>query len=77
MRNYQQKNKIVNKKCYFCTENIQEIDYKNTDLLRKFVTLQGKIGATKRSGICAKHQRKLAQAIKKARTMGLLPFTRL
>lgn len=58
-------------------ENIQEIDYKNVGLLRKFISLQGKIAATKRSGVCANHQRKLAKAIKQARIMGLVPYNRL
>lgn len=69
--------KIIHKKCFFCMENIQEIDYKNIGLLRKFISLQGKITATKRNGVCAKHQRKVAQAIKRARQMGLVSYTSL
>lgn len=60
--------------CYFCVNNVQEIDYKDTDLLRKFISSYGKIVPRKRSGVCTKHQKKLSAAIKRARTMALLPF---
>jgi len=62
--------------CFFCQQKIKEIDYQNNDLLRRFLSGQGKILSSKRTGLCAKHQRKLAKAIKKARLMGLLPFTK-
>lgn len=65
----------MNKPCYFCQQKISGIDYQNTDLLRRFASGQAKIIAPKRTGTCAKHQRKLAKAIKRARVMGLLPFT--
>jgi len=58
--------------CYFCQKNIKEIDFKNTELLKKFVSGLGKIKAKKRSGACSKHQRQLATAIKRARHLGLL-----
>ncbi len=61
--------------CFFCQRNIKEIDYKETDLLRKFLSGLAKIRAKKRTGVCSKHQRKLAKAIKKARHLGLLPHT--
>jgi small subunit ribosomal protein S18 len=61
--------------CYFCRRNIKEIDYKNEKLLSRFVSGLAKIRAKKRTGICSTHQRKLAQAIKKARFLGLLPHT--
>ncbi|XOB41117.1 MAG: 30S ribosomal protein S18 [Candidatus Nealsonbacteria bacterium] len=61
--------------CYFCQRNIKEIDYKNTKLLSRFVSGLAKIRAKKRTGVCSTHQRKLAQAIKRARTMSLLPYT--
>ncbi|KKP29246.1 MAG: 30S ribosomal protein S18 [Parcubacteria group bacterium GW2011_GWA2_31_28] len=63
------------KDCLICKNNIQEIDYKDTRLLRKFITAQAKIANRKRTGACAWHQRKLARVIKRSRTMGLLPFT--
>jgi len=58
--------------CYFCQKNIKEIDFKNTDLLSKFISGLGKIKAKKRTGACSKHQRHLAVAIKRARHLGLL-----
>ncbi len=64
------------KHCYFCVNNIKEIDYKDTDLLRRFVSAYEKILPRRKKGTCAKHQRKLAQAIKRARIMALLPFVK-
>jgi len=61
--------------CYFCQRNIREIDFKNTELLEKFVSGLGKIRARKRTGVCSKHQRQVAQAIKRARHIGLLSAT--
>ncbi|MBU2082266.1 30S ribosomal protein S18 [Patescibacteria group bacterium] len=61
--------------CYFCAQNIKEIDYKNSDLLRHFISAQAKIMPRKRSHLCAKHQRHLAAAIKRARFMALIPIT--
>jgi len=62
------------KHCYFCVNNIQEIDYKDTETLRRFISSYGKIVPRRKSGVCAKHQRKLSNAIKRARIMALLPF---
>ncbi len=64
------------KHCYFCQEKIEEVDYKNTDLLYKFISGQSKIISGKRTGVCSKHQRRLSRAIKRARILGLLSFTR-
>ena len=61
--------------CYFCKANIKKIDYKDKEILSRFIDPLGKIKTTRYTGTCAKHQRKLAKAIKKARIMGLLPFT--
>jgi len=61
--------------CYFCKKGIKEINFKNTELLRKFISSLGKIRARKRTGLCAKHQRKLAKTIKRARSLGLLSCT--
>ena len=61
--------------CYFCAQNIKDIDYKNADILRHFISAQAKIMPRKRSHLCAKHQRRLAMAIKRARFMALLPFS--
>ncbi|MCK6462636.1 MAG: 30S ribosomal protein S18 [Candidatus Pacebacteria bacterium] len=62
------------KQCYFCTNNINSVDYKKTETLKKFLTHHARIAAKSDTGVCAKHQRKLATAIKRARVMGLLPF---
>lgn len=63
------------KNCYFCQQKIEEVDEQDTELLRKFVSGQAKIISPRRTGTCARHQRRLAKAIKRARLMGLLPFT--
>jgi len=62
--------------CYFCQRNLKEIDFKNTELLKKFISGLAKIRAKKRTGVCSGHQRKLARAIKRARYLGLLSYTR-
>lgn len=61
--------------CFFCTNAILRIDYKDTRLLQRFISSYGKINPRKRSGTCSSHQRRLSQAIKRARFMALLPFT--
>jgi small subunit ribosomal protein S18 len=61
--------------CYFCQRNIREIDFKNRRLLDRFTSSSAKIKPKKRTGFCAKHQRQLAQAIKRARFLGLLSYT--
>ncbi|MBU4486232.1 MAG: 30S ribosomal protein S18 [Candidatus Delongbacteria bacterium] len=60
--------------CRFCEENIYYIDYKNEKQLTKFTTEQGKIIPRRTSGVCAKHQRMLSNAIKRARIVALMPF---
>jgi len=62
------------KYCYFCVNNVDHIDYKNQQVLRRFISSYSKIVPRKRSGVCSKHQRQLAQAIKRARIMAILPF---
>lgn len=61
--------------CYFCQKNIQEIDFKEISVLKKFMSSLGKIKPRKKTGVCASHQRKLNRAIKRARYLGLLPYT--
>ncbi|MFH1616248.1 MAG: 30S ribosomal protein S18 [Planctomycetota bacterium] len=61
--------------CRFCREGCRFIDYKDVDMLGKLLTNRGKIFSRKRSGNCAKCQRKVMRAIKRARFMGLLPYT--
>lgn len=67
-------NKQNNKYCYFCVNNIDHIDYKDWQLIKRFTSSYGKIVPKRRSGACSKHQRKLATAIKRARYMALLPY---
>ncbi len=62
--------------CFFCSQNIKDIDYKEVDLIKRFVSSQAKIISPKHTGLCAKHERKLAEAIKRARFMALLPYVR-
>jgi len=61
--------------CYFCKRNIKVIDFKDTMLLRNFISGLGKIRPRKRTGLCATHQRAIARAVKRARTLGLLSAT--
>lgn len=61
--------------CYFCSNHIQEIDYKDINVLQKFTSNYQKILPRTRMGSCAKHQRKLQQAVKRARFMALIPYT--
>ena len=69
------KNKY-NKACKFCINKIKYIDYKNVKLLRKFVSQYAKIVPRYYTGVCLKHQKSFATAIKNARTMALLQFVR-
>ena len=73
---------MINKKrrkkrkvCQFCAAKDARIDYKNTQRLQKYVTERGKILPRRISGTCAKHQRELTVAIKRARNIALLPYT--
>ena len=68
-------NKDLEKKCYFCSENIKEVDYKDAQLLRRFVSSYMKIAPRRRSGLWSTHQRKVAKAIKQARITGLMGYT--
>lgn len=60
--------------CYFCKENIENIDYKNTSLLEKFISDKGKIRPKRSTGNCVQHQRKIAMAVKRARVIALMPY---
>ena len=68
--------RIRKKVCYFTQNHIEHIDFKDVDLLRKYVTDRGKILPRRATGTSAKYQRKLAIAIKRARHMALLPFVK-
>lgn len=60
--------------CQFCADKNAVIDYKLVDMLRRFVTEEGKIRPRRQTGTCARHQRELARAVKHARHLALLPF---
>ena len=62
------------KRCQWCMEGVKFIDYKSISRLQKFMDSKGKILPRRQTGNCARHQRQLAVAIKRARIMGLLPF---
>ena len=68
------KRALKKKVCMFCVEHAETIDYKDAAKLRRFITEKGKILPRRMSGVCAKHQRLLATAIKRARVMALLPY---
>jgi small subunit ribosomal protein S18 len=60
--------------CAFCADKIDKVDYKQFDMLRRYVTEHGRIKPRRQTGTCAKHQRSLATAVKRARHLALLPF---
>lgn len=64
----------MKKQCYFSQHNIKHVDYKDVDILKKFINPHGRMIARKRSGLSAKYQRQLAVAVKRARFMGFLPY---
>lgn len=63
------------KSCNFCKKKIEDIDYKDTQGLRRHLGIWGKIRSAKETGTCSRHQRLLTHAIKRARFMAFLPFT--
>jgi small subunit ribosomal protein S18 len=70
------KDKIVKAKaCAFCKDGVKAIDYKDTNLLRKFISDRGKIRARRVTGVSVQQQREIAKAVKNAREMALLPYT--
>jgi len=71
------KGKYVPKRkvCGFCVDKVETIEYKDSSKLRRFISDRGKIEPRRRTGTCAKHQRSLAIAIKRARHLALLPYT--
>jgi small subunit ribosomal protein S18 len=60
--------------CYFCSQNVKEIDFKEVEILKRFLSAGMKIKSAKESGLCSTHQRKFKRAVKTARQMALLPF---
>jgi small subunit ribosomal protein S18 len=61
-------------KCYFCENKLEHVDYKDAENLRTFLSGHLKIQPRRYSGLCAKHQRRVARALKRARQMALLPY---
>ena len=73
--NYKKYDPLAKKRsCYFCVNEVRDIDFKDTQILRRFISSYMKIVPKRRSGSCSKHQRKIAEAIKRARFMAMLPF---
>jgi small subunit ribosomal protein S18 len=62
------------KNCYFCREKIEEVDYKNYNQLRRYVSEKGKIRSRRITGTCRRHQSQVSVAVKRAREMALLPY---
>ena len=62
------------KPCFFCENKVETLDYKDVQLVQRFQSPRGKILPRRQSNCCAKHQRKVAQAVKRARYMALLPY---
>jgi small subunit ribosomal protein S18 len=60
--------------CYFCKEKVEEVDWKNFNQLRRYVSEKGKIRSRRITGTCRRHQRQVAVAVKRAREMALLPY---
>jgi small subunit ribosomal protein S18 len=62
------------KSCYFCKEKVDQVDYKNTNQLRRYISERGKIRSRRITGACRRHQEQIAVAVKRAREMALLPY---
>jgi small subunit ribosomal protein S18 len=62
------------KHCGFCIKSVKAVDYKDPTALKRYTSSYGKIVPRRKSGVCSKHQRMLSEAIKRARTMALLPY---
>lgn len=71
-----QQHKRRKKVCYYCQNKLDVVDFKNADLLKKYISERGKILPRRATGACAKHQRMVAIAVKRARHMALLPFVK-
>ncbi len=67
---------IRKRNCYFCREKVEEVDYKNINQLRRYVSEKGKIRSRRITGACRRHQRQVALAVKRAREMALLEYAK-
>jgi len=65
---------IKRRNCYFCKDHITEVDYKNVNQLRRYISEKGKIRSRRITGACRRHQVQVATAVKRAREMALLPY---
>ena len=65
---------IRRKSCYFCKDKVDEIDYKNVNQLRRYISEKGKIRSRRITGACRRHQNQVSAAVKRAREMALLPY---
>jgi len=65
---------VKRRNCFFCKDKIDEIDYKNTGQLRRYISEKGKIRSRRITGACRRHQVQVATAVKRAREMALLPY---
>ncbi|MCD6358745.1 MAG: 30S ribosomal protein S18 [Dehalococcoidia bacterium] len=76
-RSFKGKKRYIARKkvCVFCVDGAQDIDYKNVAKMSRYLSDRGKILSRRRTGVCAKHQRSLATALKRARHLALLPYT--
>lgn len=77
MQQQSQRRFFRKKYCRFCADKLEFIDYKDSKLLRSFMTERGKILSRKMTGTCSRHQRQLTKAIKRARSIALLPYIEL
>ena len=62
------------KSCHFCKDKVDEVDYKNANQLRRYISEKGKIRDRRITGACRRHQRQVSAAVKRAREMALLPY---
>ncbi len=62
------------KSCFFCKDKVEDVDYKNINQLRRYISEKGKIRSRRITGACRRHQRQVAVAVKRAREMALLPY---
>src|SRR5689334_15293582 len=65
---------VKRRNCFFCKDKVDEIDYKNVNQLRRYISEKGKIRSRRITGACRRHQVQVAQAVKRAREMALLPY---
>ena len=66
----------MRKNCYFCKNKNEEIDWKNESMLKRYVNYSGRIQPKSRTGNCTKHQRQMTKAIKRARELGIINYTK-